>query len=676
MNVTQRPETPHTIPAGGGAPPPWTRLTWSGAGRALLVAALTLGLGFRAGGFYAGVTALAGLVLALGLALRILVAGRPFAGWSGGLALASGALALYAAWTLVSVAWSHAPARAFVEFDRALLYLLVLVVCGSTPTRQRDLSRLLLGVTAALCAICVAGLLSRLLPDLVEASPNIIGERLSFPLTYWNAMGIASTLALVLLTHLAASGAEPRAVRVGAAALVPAVAVTLFLTFSRGAIWVLPVGLVAYLLLAQPRGLLTALPAAGLPAAVAVYVAFGADALTESDWATSATATDEGHKVLAVVAACTVAAAGLRALGLLIDARVERIRVAPPRLRAARWGLVGLIVVALAVGALAADAPARVDSIRHTWQHGTFLRTADLRDRLLSASDNGRIDHWHVAADTFAAHPLLGTGAGTYRLSWELRRREAFKVNDAHSLYLEVLSELGVPGLVFLLVAVGAVLVGALRRLRGAERHAHAAVLAAGLVLLIHAGVDWDWEMPAVFLWFFAAGGVLLAARGGSERAPVPGRLARLLGGLGCLLIALTPWFIARSQAPLNDAVAAFYRGDCPAAVDAALTSAERLAVRPEPFEVIGWCDIRAGQGRLAVAALSSARDRDPDNWAYAYGLAVARAVNGEDPRPLAQLAARLNPREPLARDFARRTRAVTSRARWRAIAQRAQAPG
>ena len=102
MNVTQRPKTPRAV---RGAPAPWSRPTWSGAGRALLVCALMLGLGFRAGGFYAGVTGLAALVLALGLAVQVLVAAQPFAGWSGGVALASGALALYAAWTLVSVAW-------------------------------------------------------------------------------------------------------------------------------------------------------------------------------------------------------------------------------------------------------------------------------------------------------------------------------------------------------------------------------------------------------------------------------------------------------------------------------------------------------------------------------------------------------------------------------------------
>ena len=44
----------------------------------------------------------------------------------------------------------------------------------------------------------------------------------------------------------------------------------------------------------------------------------------------------------------------------------------------------------------------------------------------------------------------------------------------------------------------------AVPRLRGPERHAYAAFLAAGGALLLHAGIDWDWEMPALFLWFFA----------------------------------------------------------------------------------------------------------------------------------------------------------------------------
>jgi hypothetical protein len=122
--------------------------------------------------------------------------------------------------------------------------------------------------------------------------------------------------------------------------------------------------------------------------------------------------------------------------------------------------------------------------------------------------------------------------------------------------------------------------------------------------------------------------------------------------------------------------VDAFHRGDCTAAVDAALASTDRLSVRPEPFEVLGWCDVRAGQGRLALAAMTAAHDRDPHNWAYVYGLAVSRALAGLDPRPLAREASRLNPRDPLARAFARRTAATNTRARWRSIAQRALAPG
>ncbi len=648
--------------------------TFGGLWRAAIVCALTIVLGFRAGGFFAGVTGLAALALAVGLALRVTVVARPFGGWSAGLAVAAGALALFAAWTLGSEFWSHAPARALVEFDRVLLYLLVLIVCGLEATRRGDLSRVVQGVAAAFVAICIAGLLSRLLPDVVHTSRNIVDERLSFPLTYWNAMGIAATLALVLCAHLTASGAEPRPVRVLAAAVMPAVAVTLFLTFSRGGIWVAPVGLVVYVLLAQPRGLLTALPAAGLPAAAAVYAGFQADALSDANFASSAAAIDQGHKLLWIVIGCMVAAAVLRTLGLAIDKRVARIKISPPRLRAARWSLVGLTVLAIAVGAIAADAPARIDKVRDTWSRGTFLATSDLRDRLLSFSDNGRVLHWRVATDTFADHPLLGTGAGTFRLSWEQRRETSFQVNDAHSLYLEVLSEMGVPGLVFLLVALGGVLVAGLRRLRGPERHVHAAVVAAGVALLIHAGVDWDWEMPALFVWFFGAGGVMLAARAGTERAPVPGRLARLLAGLACLLVALTPWFIATSQGPLNTATEAFDRGDCRTAIDSALTASERLSVRPEPFEVIGWCDVRAGQGPLAVAAMTSAHDRDPNNWAYVYGLAVAKAVSGQDPRPLAARAVRLNPRTPLAADFAKRVKAA-KKARWPAIAQRALAP-
>ena len=98
------------------------------------------------------------------------------------------------------------------------------------------------------------------------------------------------------------------------------------------------------------------------------------------------------------------------------------------------------------------------------------------------------------------------------------------------------------------------------------------------------------------------------------------------------------------------------------------------LGVRPEPFELVGYCDLRAGQSRLAVRAMESARTRDPHDWQYAYGLAIAQAFNGEDPRRMAALARRLNPQEPLARDLDEALRR-SGPGRWPRVAARARIP-
>ena len=77
---------------------------------------------------------------------------------------------------------------------------------------------------------------------------------------------------------------------------------------------------------------------------------------------------------------------------------------------------------------------------------------------------------------------------------------------------------------------------------------------------------------------------------------------------------------------------------------------------------------------RLAVAAMRDAQRRDPDNWQYAYGLAVAQALAGQDPRPAAAQARRLNPLEPLTRS-SRAACDSTSAARRRAGAARPAIP-
>ena len=408
------------------------------------------------------------------------------------------------------------------EFDRTLLYTLVLVLTGSAAARVGDLAMLLRITAAAFAAMTVAGLLTRLAPATFPISAGFLPERIAFPLTYWNAMGIACALAILFAVHLSASAREPRVLRVVAAALLPAFGVTLYLTFSRGAIWALPVGLVLYALLGQPRGLLTAAIAA-IPAAIAVKVAYGADLLARADYDTAAAAPQARHVGLTVIACC-VAAGVLRAGGLWVDARVERVRL-PER---ARLLFAGGVIAVLVVGALAVGAPQKLNDARKTFSQGSYLSTSDLRDRLTSTVDNGRVDNWRVALDGFDDSWLHGTGAGTYRLTWELDRpAPPVKMNDGHSLYLETLSELGVPGLLLVVLALGTLLVGGLLRLAGPERHAYAMFVAGGAMLCLHAGVDWDWEMPALFVWLFGAGGVALAARAGApRRKPVAAAVA------------------------------------------------------------------------------------------------------------------------------------------------------
>src|SRR5262249_45042225 len=145
--------------------------------------------------------------------------------------------------------------------------------------------------------------------------------------------------------------------------------------------------------------------------------------------------------------------------------RLERIEIA----RETKLLLAGGTVVVLLVGAALANAPQKISDARATFSEGQYMAYSDdLRTRLTSAVDNGRIDNWRVAADAFKASPFHGSGAGTYRITWDHDRpAPPVKVNDGHSLYLEVLSELGIVGFLLLVTALGTILVGGLLRLNG-----------------------------------------------------------------------------------------------------------------------------------------------------------------------------------------------------------------
>lgn len=642
-------------------------------------AALTLLLAFRAGGFFPAITAIAAVAGAVALVLRVTLAEEPFAGWSRLAAVTALGAAGYASLALVSAVWSDAPARATVEFDRALLYLEVLVLFAMAPRGPRTLMVLMRWLLGAFVVICVAGLASRLAPDLFPTSGRFVAERLAFPLTYWNAMGMASALAVLLAFTTAASSQQGRVMRALGAAALPIGAVALYLSFSRGAIAACVLGLVVFVVCTRTIGVLLALVASAPPTAIVLWVAYRASALGTERYAEGA-GPGQGHRVALVLVLMVAAAAGLRLLVERLEPRLHgSLRGRGPQRPGERAGaLVAVMLVALAA-LLWVDAPGRVDRALDSFRTGNVVPdTGDARDRLLQVGNNGRLDFWEVALDTWADHRLIGTGAGTFELEWEQRRPFFYVIRDAHSLVLETLAELGVVGLALLLVALLTPLAVALRRAfpPGREdRDAHAAFAAAAIALLFHACTDWDWEMPSLFVWFFAAAGVIVAAPLGAGRSRAPGRTGRVLCGLALLLVAVTPWLVASADSALTAASRAFSRGDCATAVDRALTSRDRFPIAPEPYELIGYCNLRGGAYALGVESMRDARDRDPDNWRYAYGLAVAQAIAGQDPRPMAAEAVRLNPLEPMATDLAKALDSDDPAKRFRAAA-RAKLPG
>ncbi len=615
-----------------------------------LIAMMTIYLGFNAGGFFPGATATVVLAVCLLMVLGVMLVSRPFESFTPALLVPLALVAAFAIWTLVSAAWSGASGRALLEFDRALLYLLVFAFFGMLVPGKRRLEWGLRGFTVAAVTIGLAGWITRVAADVWPISLDVQPERLSFPLTYWNALGLLTSLGLIACIHLSSSRREPRWARVAAATAVPLLASTQLLTYSRAALLLVPLALIAYAAIARPPRLVSTLLATALPVAIAMAASYGADTVSSAEFASSA-GISQGHQLALLVIACAALAGGLRWwLGVSLDRRLDEWRPPPVEKRklAIGFGSAAALLVALAI---AFGAPSWAnDQYQHFVSGDVVGHHEDPRARLTSAGNNGRVPQWEVALEAFSSSPLHGEGAGTYQLAWARDRPYAFTVLDAHSLYVEVLGELGVVGFLLIAGALVAIFYGLAKRVRGEERQVYAAVLVLGLVWAVHAGIDWDWEMPAVTLWFFALAGLGLS-KPADDRLPTgasrePRRMVRIVAAVCIGVLAITPAAISLSQSRLDTAVADFDSGNCPAAIDSALSSLEALKVRPEPYEVIAYCDIRAGSDQLALLQMRNAVDRDPDNWETHYGLAIALAGAGLNPMPELYRARELNPLE------------------------------
>ncbi|HEY7452988.1 MAG TPA: O-antigen ligase family protein [Thermoleophilaceae bacterium] len=621
---------------------------------AAIPGALTVYFSLESGGYFAGAPALVAAELLVLIALYLALARRPLAGLGPALAVAALALAGLAVWAYASSGWSDAPARALPEYTRALCYLGALLLFGLMPFSARRVRLMVYGVALAIAAVCTIAFLSRTAPDLVAGTSKLEADRLSYPLDYWNALGILAGLGIVLSGQFACAVREHWVVRVLGAAAIPLLTATLYYTFSRGAVWGSIVGVGAYLVVARPRGAITGAIATVPTTAIALMTVNPAGNITQKPrFAPETLAT--AHRTALVVLGCVVAAGAIRACLLRLDARLDGIHFAPELRRRALLSIGAAALVLALVGSAALHVPDVVADKYRTFKSDDGATGASGSSRFLQAADNGRLEHWDVALRGFERDHLRGSGAGTYQVAWARERPTPVDAHDGHSLYLETLGELGVVGLALLVVCLVLLLGGFARRARGPDRELFAALLAAGIAWALVAAVDWVWEMPAVTLWLFALGGAALArpARDASAEPRSARRRAGtlVLRGAGvalCLVVALLPARLAVSEAHVETAISDMHEGDCQGARAEATRSLDFVAGRAGPHHVIAWCLLREGHPAAAARQLSRALDEDPDSWVLLETAAVARASAGLDAGSVAGRAAAQNPRNPL----------------------------
>ncbi|HSC91902.1 MAG TPA: O-antigen ligase family protein [Gaiellaceae bacterium] len=605
---------------------------------ALLGALVPAGLAFANGGYFATEWGIAALLLALAAGTALLLRDRVDLGR---LDLApAAALALLALWQLASLLWAPGPTEPVLEAERTLVYL-ALALAAPLVVSRASAPWLAGGLLAGVSAVAGWALATRLRPGwLTGFDPGQLSE----PIGYWNALGILAVVGLLLAAGAVVGGSLQA--RVAVAPLLPVLAATLALTFSRGSWLALGVGLAVLAALVPHRLRAAALlvPVA-VPAAAAAALAMSLGGLAERDATIDAARRDGAGLALALVllAAATAAAA-------YGAARLERAYVPSPRARRA-WALVLAAAAAAVVSGALVAAGNPVDAVGRAYDAFTAplpAASGDLGDRLVSASGNGRADYWRVAWDEVAANPLHGGGAGSYERWWLERRPTAFAARDAHNLYLESLAELGPLGLALVLVAVAAPLAVAWR-----ARHAPAAVGAGAALAAVvaHAAVDWDWEIPAVAGSALLAGFVVLAsARTGVTRELRPGVRAVALAALVPLLAAAAVAHGGnRAAATAEDALD---RGDAAAALDAADRARRFAPWSTEALRLRAEARRLSGDDAGADADLAEAIALDDGDWRL--WLDVALGSDGAARDRALDRAVALNPRAPELEAFPR----------------------
>ncbi len=533
------------------------------------------------------------VAIALGLAFGVLPRARPprMALWT------FGAFAALVALSTLALTTTLSDQRTAAEIARLVSYA-GFAAAAWLGLRASTWPAAVGGLSVSLATVTALALISRLAPAAFPPNPllEVLGsERLFYPFGYWNA--VAAWSALATASMLAWSTASRRAAIAGVAlAAVPAGLLTIYLTYSRGGALAAVAGAAAVIWLARNRRRAAANAAvAGAAGFVVILVARGQPEIVDGSGA--------GGAALVVLA---LLAAGGACGAFAVRRKLARRRPAGGLSPGMLAGVAAAaIAIAIAIGAAAG-----------AWDEFTggepaaATAGADPADRLTTFSGD-RWAYWSAALDAAATRPLVGVGPGAFEYWWEATGDPEDSVRDAHSLVLEPLAELGLPGLLAVAALVGGLLVAAIRPHPRPRRTAAAtAAIAIVLTFVIAAAADWLWEFPGLVAVALIAAGAAGAAGSRPRRArrsgAWPGPRLRLL----LVVVAIA---CAASQVP-GLVSEQLRRASQSAAVAGDLDEAESLA--DDAIQAAGWSAdayaqralVRARRGDLVGAIADAAK--------------------------------------------------------------------
>jgi hypothetical protein len=570
----------------------------------------------------------------------------------GGVALA--ALGALGALTALSITWSLMPDASWLETNRTLSYLATfaagLALGRLVPGRWTSL---LNAVALSATVICGWALLSKVFPAWL--APDETLGRLRIPFDYWNSVGLAAGLGLPPMLWLAARRSGHAAVNALAWPGTGILVATLMLSFSRGALVAVVLGLGLWIVLVPLRMRVLVVLAGTLVATVPLIAwAFAQEGLAK-DLMPMAVKADAGQAfgALLLLLLITLLIAGL-AVGFLSAHRPPSAR---SQRRAQRTVIGALLVVPAIAVLMLANAPGGIDGqVSKAWKQATDPAVSGPANdpSRLTATSSGRARYYREAIKINELNPALGTGAGAYGTVRNRFRVDTRKVGHAHSYVMQTLADLGWVGLAISLVAAFAWLWAAMRvlglRLRDrglhwdAERVGVAALACVALVFGIHSAIDWTWfingnAVPALLCAGWVASRPTLRERLGApvplETAPRPTPMLIGAAVLVLLTAATVSWAAlqpVRSLHAQNAALDRLEAGGLPQAASIAEIAHKRDPLNIQPLFTLAQVEALRHAPEEAQRALEQAINLEPANPETWRRLALFRLRTLNDP--------------------------------------------